>query len=93
MVGSTWIALSWEQVPTSTVVSNQTILISGGGSAVNLTVDGTHSYLNVTGLKSGILHSLQVLAVAEDGQMSFPSVAVTAMTLFPCKCTIYFHYR
>ena len=85
MVGSTWIALSWEQVPTSTVVSNQTILVSGGGSAVNHTVDGSHSYLNITGLKSRILYSLQILAVAEDGQMSFPSVAVTAMTLFLCK--------
>ena len=50
----------------------------------NVTVDGSQSNLNVTDLPSGVMYTLQVVAVA-DGQMSFPSVAVTAMTFFPCK--------
>ena len=85
MVGSTWITLSWEQVPTSTVVVNQTVIISGGGITHNVTVDGSQSSLNVTELTSGVTYTLQVVAVADDGQMSFPSVAVTSMTLFPCE--------
>ena len=85
VVGSTWIALSWEQVPTSTVVVNQTVIISGRGATHNVTVDGSQSSVNVTELTSGVTYTLQVVAVAEDGQLSFPSVPVTSMTLFPCE--------
>ena len=84
-MGSTWITLSWEQVPTSTVVVNQTVIISGGGTTHNVTVDGGQSILNVTELLSGVTYTLQVVAVAEDGQMSFPSVSITAMTFFSCE--------
>lgn len=81
-VGSTWIALSWEQLLTSTVVSNQTIIVRGGDRDYNVTVDKSQSNANVTNLPPGTMISLSVVAVAEDGQMSFPSVAATAMTLF-----------
>ena len=77
--------LSWEQVPTLTAVSSQIVRVSGGGSVLNITVDATQSNLNVTDLQSGVLYALQVIAVAENGEMSFPSVAVTGMTIFPCK--------
>ena len=85
VVGFTWITLSWETVPTSTVVVNQTIIISGGGTTYNVTMDGSQSNINITELMSGVTYTLQVVAVAEDGQMSFPSVPVTSMTLFPCE--------
>lgn len=84
-VGSTWISLSWEQVPTLTAVSSQIIMANGGGSVLNITVDASQSKLNITDLQSGVLYALQVIAVAENGEMSFPSVAVTEMTIFPCK--------
>ena len=87
-VGSTWIILSWEQVLTSTVVLNQTVIVSGRGTTHNVTVDGGQSILNITDLMSGVVYTLQVVAVAEDGQRSIPSVAIMAMTLFPCKCSI-----
>ena len=87
-VGSTWITLLWEQLLTSTLVSNQTIWIRGGGAVYNVTVDGSQNNVNVTDLLPGVMHTIQVIAVAEDGQMSFPSVAVIAMTLFPCKCMV-----
>ena len=85
IVGSTWIALSWEQVLTSTVVVNQTVIISGNGTTHNMTVDGSQSNLNVTELMSGLVYTLRIIAVAEDGEMSFPSVTIRVMTLFPCK--------
>ena len=65
---------------------NQTVIISGNGTTHNVTVDGSQSNLNVTDLKSGVAYTLQIVAVAEDGQMSIPSVSIMAMTLFPCKC-------
>ena len=52
---------------------------------LNITVDASQSKLNITDLQSGVLYTLQVIAVAENGEMSFPSVAVTGMTIFPCK--------
>ena len=72
-------------MPTSTVVVNQTVIISGNGTTHNVTVDGSQSNVNITELTSGVTYTLQVVAVAEDGQMSFPSVPVTSMTLFPCE--------
>ena len=79
--------MSWEQLLTSTVVSNQSILVSGAGIERNVTVDGSESNTNVTDLPPGTMISLRIIAVAEDGQMSFPSVAVTAMTYFLGKPT------
>ena len=58
------------------------------GTTHNVTVDGGQSILNITDLMSGVVYTLQVVAVAEDGQKSIPSVAIMAMTLFPCKCTV-----
>ena len=93
-VGSTWIILSWEQVPTLTAVSSQIVRVNGGGSVLNISVDASQSNMNITDLQSGVLYALQVIAVAENGEMSFPSVAVTGMTIFSrkvlvCTCTTY----
>ena len=57
---------------TSTVVLNQTVIVSGGGTTHNVTVDGGQSILNITDLMSGVVYTLQVVAVAEDGQRAFP---------------------
>ena len=80
-VCSTWIALCWEQVETSAAISNQTIIVSGGGSERNVTVESSRSSANVTGLLPGTVFSLRVVAVADDGRTSFPSIAVTETTL------------
>ena len=84
-VDSTWIALSWEQVVTSIGISSQIITLSEAGTTRSVTVEGGQANSNVTNLTSGVVYTIQVVAVAGDGQRSFPSVAITAMTLFPCK--------
>ena len=48
-----------------------------------MTVEGSESRTNVTELEPATKYTLRVVAVAEDGQMSFPSVAVVAMTRLP----------
>lgn len=75
---STRIALSWEQVQTST---NQTVIVSGGESRHNITVDGSQSSTNVTDLTPGAVFSITIVVTADDGRISFPSIAVTVMTL------------
>lgn len=50
-----------------------------------MTVDGGSVNLNVTDLLPGNMYRIQIVVVADDGEMSFPSVAITALTLYPCK--------
>ena len=82
-VGASWITFSWQQLLTFTNVSNQIVIVSGGGREWNVTVEGSESNTNVTELEPATKYTLRVVAVAEDGQMSFPSVAVVAMTQLP----------
>ena len=51
-----------------------------------MTVDGKKASSNITDLHSGVMYTLNVVTVAEDGQMSFPSVSAAAMTQLPRKC-------
>ena len=90
-VGSTWITLSWEQIITSAGISLQLVIVSGGPHLYNKTVDGMKAASNITGLHSGVMYTLQVISVAEDGQMSFPSVSAAAMTQLPCKYISYIY--
>ena len=79
-VGSTWLLLSWDPVVTSSGVLVQLVLVSGGGTEHNVTVDSQRVKSNITNLDPGVLHSMRVVTVAEDGQMSFPSLSALAMT-------------
>ena len=83
--GSTWISLSWEQVLTSAGISSQIVILSLAATTHNVTVDGGQSNWNITDLLPGNIYTIQIVVVADDGQMSFPSVAITALTLYPCK--------
>ena len=73
-----WISLSW--LP-STNVTTYIIVVSGGASDFNVTVEGSVNNRNVTGLLYSTEYSLGVIAVGRDGQQSLPSVYITATTL------------
>ena len=88
IIGPTWLILSSEQVVTSSGVLFQLVLVSGGSADHNITVDGERAKSNITHLDSGVMYSMRVVTVAEDGQMSFPSVSAQAMTQLPRKCMI-----
>ena len=83
-IGSTWIILSWEPVVTSAGVLIQLVLVSGGGTEYNVTVDSQRAKSNITNLDAGVMYSMRVVTVAEDGQMSFPSLSALAMTQISC---------
>jgi len=82
-IGSTWIAFSWEQNQMNREITKYIILISGGGTERNLTVDGAQMSTNVTELESGTEYRLKVVAVAMDGQRSPPSNVLIATTTLP----------
>ena len=88
VIGPTWLILSWEQVVTSSGVLFQLVLVSGGSADHNIIVDGERAKSNTTNLVSGVMYSMRVVTVAEDGQMSFPSVSAQAMTQLPRQCMI-----
>lgn len=77
-VGVFLISLSW--LP-STNVTTYIIVVSGGASDFNVTVEGSVNNRNVTGLLYSTEYSLRVIAVGRDGQQSLPSVYITATTL------------
>ena len=58
------------------------ILINGGGKIRNMTVEGSETNTNMTGLQPGTDYILRVIAIAADGQKSLPSIAIMVTTLF-----------
>ena len=58
-------------------------MITVGRRGTNVTVDGSESSMNVTGLLPGTEYTLRVVAVAVDGQISPPSSAITVSTTVP----------
>ena len=86
-VGSTWISISWEQVPTSAGISSQIVTFSQETLQLEIStaVAGGQVNFNATDLLPATMYRIQVETVADNGQSSFPSVAISAMTLYLCK--------
>lgn len=78
--GSTWIVVSWEQDPR---IDRYIITVSGEDEETSVTVDGSESSVNVTGLLPGTAYRVRMVAVAMDGQISPPSAALDASTTTP----------
>ena len=78
--GVSWIVLSWSLTPGDVLISAQVIIVSGGGIERNITLEGSMTSVNVTGLQPGTEYSFRVIAVASDGQTSLPSLSYTATT-------------
>ena len=81
--GVSWILLSWSLFPGDVLITSQIVLISGGRIERNLTLEGSGTTFNVTGLQPGTEYSFRVIAVASNGQTSLPSVLFTASTSEP----------
>ena len=78
--GVSWIVVSWSLFPGDVPTSSQVILVSGGGTERNITLEGNGTSVNVTGLQSGTEYSFRVIAISSDGQTSTPSAVLTAST-------------
>ena len=79
-LGSSWIVISWR--PTRAATS-YLVIASAGDREFNYTVSGTADHLNITGLNSSTEYTLWVVTVANSGETSSPSIAITAVTLLP----------
>ena len=98
-VGESWIVLSWSLFPGEVLITEQIILVSGGGTRRNITLEGNRTLFNVTDLQSGTEYSFRVIAVNSAGQTSLPSAPLTATTtivegvLFLDRTTLYFLFN
>ena len=81
VTGLSWIHLSWSLFPGDALITTQIILVSGGGTERNITLEGNGTSVNVTGLQSGTEYTFRIIAVASDGQTSPPSAPFTANTI------------
>ena len=81
-VGKSWIQFSWSLFPGDALITTQVILVSGGGTERNITLEGNGTSVNVTGLQSGTEYTFRVIALARDEQTSPPSAPFTARTTF-----------
>ena len=77
----TWIAISWFQQLSNTVVRGYIVIVEGP-EAGNISVEGSVRNVNITGLEFGV-YTLRVIAVGFDGQLSPPSPPLTANTAIP----------
>ena len=87
--GHSWIIFSWQHDTTNLNIIQYIITISGGGRQVNVSVDGSERSTNVTELHPGTEYMLRVMAVAEDGRSSPPSLTLLARTSIPGMCSMY----
>ena len=71
---------------TSSGLLFQLVLISGGGAEYNVTVDRERASSNITDLDAGVMYTMRIVTVSDDGQMSFPSLSALAMTEPQCMC-------
>ena len=80
----TWIAISWFQQLSNTVVRGYIVIIEGpeADQIRNISVDRAVENINITGLEFG-MYTLRVIAVGIDGQLSPPSPPLTANTAIP----------
>ena len=79
-VGESWIVLSWSLFPGEVLITEQIILVSGGGTRRNITLEGNRNSFNVTDLQSGTEYSFRVIAVDSAGQTSLPSAPLNVTT-------------
>ena len=80
-VGESWIVFSWSLFTGEVPITEQIILVSGGGTRRNITLEGSETSFNVTGLQSGTEYSFSVIAVDSAGQTSLPSAPLNVTTI------------
>ena len=80
-VGVTWISISWESPSIDGNIVSYIVTAASEGGDVNVTVSGSETELNVTGLQSGTDYTLTVVSVSDHGEISVPSVPFIVTTL------------
>ena len=79
-VGESWIVFSWSLFPGEVPITEQMILVIGGGTERFIAVEGNRTLFNVTDLQSGTEYSFRVIAVDSAGQTSLPSAPLNVTT-------------
>ena len=79
-VGESWIVFSWSLFPGEVPITEQIILVIGGGSRRTISIESNATSANVTGLQSGTLYTFRVVAVDINGNSGQPSALITATT-------------
>ena len=80
-VGVTWISISWDSPSVDINIVSYIVTTASDSDEVTITVNGSETEVNVTGLQPATEHTLTVISVSEHGQMSVPSAPLIVMTL------------
>ena len=80
-IGVTWITISWDNPSIEVNIVRYIVTVASKGANISVTLSGSETEVNVTGLQSATEYTLTVVSVSDDGQMSSPSVPLIFMTL------------
>ena len=80
-VGVTWITLSWNSPSMDGNIVSYIVTAASEGGDVSVTVSGSETEVNVTGLQPETEYILTVVSVSDRGEISASSVPVISMTL------------
>ena len=79
-VGATWISISWDSGSVDKGITGYIVTAAVESGDVSVTVDGSETSANVTGLQPETEYTLTVISV-RDGEESPPSDAISVTTL------------
>ena len=80
-IGVTWMTISWDNPSIEVNIINYIVTVASKGANISVTVSGSETEVNVTGLQPASEYTLTVVSVSDDGQISSPSVPLIVMTL------------
>ena len=81
VVGVTWITISWDSPSIDENIVSYIVTAASEGGNVNVTVSGSETEVNVTGLQPATEYILTVVSFSDRGEISAPSVPFIVMTL------------
>ena len=79
-VGATWITISWDSGSVDEGITGYIVTAAVESGDVSVTVDGSETSANVTGLQPETEYTLTVISV-RDGEESLPSDPILGKTL------------
>ena len=80
-IGVTWITISWDNPSIEVNIVSYIVTPASKSTNISVTVSGSETEVNVTGLQPATEYTLTIVSVSDDGQMSVPSVTLIVMTL------------
>ena len=80
-VGVTWITIFWDSLSVNINIVSYIVTAASESGDISVTVSGSETEVNVTGLQPRTEYTLTVVSVSDRDEISAPSFPVISMTL------------